>query len=61
MKNVSSWLFIRRKWQQKKNLKNLSREMANILSNFDGWGPTEVAYPITPHTGTCAYSGCLSE
>ena len=21
-------------------------EMANILSNFDGWGPTEVAYPI---------------
>ena len=54
MKNVSSWLFmfIRRKWQQqKKNFKNFSREMANILSSFEGWGPTEVAYPITLHTG----------
>ena len=28
----------------KKKLKILSPEMANILSNFEGWGPTEVAY-----------------
>ena len=33
-----------RKWKRKKNLKNLSPEMANILSNFEGWGPTDVAY-----------------
>ena len=32
------------KKMKKKNLKNLSPEMANILSNFEGWGPTEVAY-----------------
>ena len=32
------------KKMEKKKLKNLSPEMANILSNFEGWGPTEVAY-----------------
>ena len=26
------------------NKTTLSPEMANILSNFEGWGPTEVAY-----------------
>ena len=33
-----------KKMKRKKNLKNLSPEMANILSNFEGWGPPEVAY-----------------
>ena len=33
-----------KKMEEKKNLKILSPEMANILSNFEGWGPTEVAY-----------------
>ena len=32
------------KKMDKKDLKILSPEMANILSNFEGWGPTEVAY-----------------
>ena len=30
--------------KRKKNLKNLSPEMANILSNFEGWGPTKVFF-----------------
>ena len=33
---------------EKKNLKNLSPEMANILSNFEGQGPTEVSYTVKP-------------
>ena len=32
------------KKMEEKNLKILSPEMANILSNFEGWGPTKVAY-----------------
>ena len=49
-----------KKWQKKltdlSNQATLSPEMASILSNSEGWGPTKVAYIKKCRTGDLDHS-----